>query len=196
MPKRGMSAFFLFIKSRREQLKSSPSSSPALSVTERVKQFSEEWKQLSEQQKQPFVKEAEESKAKSDKARQEYLAANPIPKTPPTPYMMFVMERSSSVTSSLPEGTSQRDKLKKRSEIISTEWKAMSEEAKEKYRHKYRDARTAYDQQLKTWTQAQIDKLPEQVKNFAKEAIEGGHFKKPKEIKIVLGDLTKAAARE
>jgi len=193
MPKRGMSAFFLFIKSRREQLKSSPSSSPALSVTERVKQFSEEWKQLSEQQKQPFVKEAEESKAKSDKARQEYLDANPIPKPPATPYSMFLMERSSSVAV---EGTSQRDKLKKRSEIISTEWKAMSEEAKEKYRHKYRDARTAYDQQLKTWTQAQIDKLPEQVKNFAKEAIEGGHFKKPKEIKIVLGDLTKAAARE
>jgi len=193
IPKRSSSAFFIFSQSRREKLKSEKSSLP---ITEMGKLFGQEWKQLTPEQKQPFIKQAEEEKAKSTKARQEYLAANPIPKSPPGPYMLFIQDRYSSVRSSLPDSTTPRDKIKKVGETVANEWKALSDEAKEKYRQKYHDARAAYEKQLKTWTDAQIDKMPESVKHFAKEAIEGGHFKKPKEIKIVLGDLTKAAARE
>lgn len=75
-PKRPMSAFFCYQKSRRDNLKKE---SPKLSNTELISKMAEEWKKLGDAAKAPYVKMAKEEKEKYDKAKAAYDAKKKKP---------------------------------------------------------------------------------------------------------------------
>jgi len=192
MPKKAPSPFILYAMNQREKLKSEKST---LSTKEMVKTFATQWKAMNQEQKQPFITESQRAKEKSMKARHDYLAKNPMPKSPPGPYMMFVKERSPSILSAHPEWL-RNEKMKKLSEILTNDWKALSPVDKEKYTEKYRESRTSYMDDLKQWTKIQLDKLPGHIQPFARDAVESGHFKRPKEMKVIFDDLGRAVKKD
>jgi hypothetical protein len=68
-PKRPLSAFFCYLKSRRDVLKKEQSS---LSNTEIISKMSAEWKNLSAKEKEPFNRAAEKDKERYVKEKKLY----------------------------------------------------------------------------------------------------------------------------
>ena len=70
-PKRAMSAFMMFVRDKREEIKRQ---NPNASFGEIGKMMGDRWKAMSEDEKAPFVKQSEEDKARYLKEKQEYDA--------------------------------------------------------------------------------------------------------------------------
>jgi len=68
-PKRAISAFFFYQKTRRESLKTEQKD---LTNKQLISKMSEEWKNLSEDQRKPYQKMAEQDKARYEKDKKEY----------------------------------------------------------------------------------------------------------------------------
>ncbi len=72
-PKRPMSAFFCYLKARRDALKKEQ---PSLSNTEIVSKMTTEWKALSEKEKETYNKSAEKEKERYLKEKKAYDEKN------------------------------------------------------------------------------------------------------------------------
>ena len=68
-PKRALSAFFFYIKERRETLKKEQ---PNLDIKEIVKTMSAEWKELSDDKKKPYIDKAEADKKRYEAEKKAY----------------------------------------------------------------------------------------------------------------------------
>jgi hypothetical protein len=68
-PKRAISAFFFYQKTRREPLKTEQKE---LSNKELISKMSEEWKNLSEEQRQPYHRMAEQDKVRYENDKKQY----------------------------------------------------------------------------------------------------------------------------
>eukprot|EP00826_Nyctotherus_ovalis_P034042 TRINITY_DN2790_c0_g1_i20.p2 TRINITY_DN2790_c0_g1~~TRINITY_DN2790_c0_g1_i20.p2 ORF type:complete len:146 (-),score=76.90 TRINITY_DN2790_c0_g1_i20:42-479(-) len=68
-PKRSMSAFFCYLKARRDGLKKEQ---PSLSNTEIISKMSDEWKAFSAREKEPYNKAAEKDKERYAREKKIY----------------------------------------------------------------------------------------------------------------------------
>ena len=73
LPKRGVSAFFLYTKERRVSLKKEK---PELQNNEIIKIISEEWKALSEEKKKSYTEKAEADKKRYEAEKKAYDEEN------------------------------------------------------------------------------------------------------------------------
>ena len=68
-PKKAISAYFFYIKERRDSI---TKEQPNLNNKEIVKKMSEEWNNLSDDKKKPYVQKAEEDKKRYEKEKADY----------------------------------------------------------------------------------------------------------------------------
>lgn len=68
-PKRALSAFFCYLKARRNELKKEQ---PSLSNTEIISKMSAEWKSFTAKEKEPFVKASEKDKERYHREKKNY----------------------------------------------------------------------------------------------------------------------------
>ena len=68
-PKKAISAYFFYIKERRDSI---TKELPNLNNKEIVKKMSEEWNNLSDDKKKPYVQKAEEDKKRYEKEKADY----------------------------------------------------------------------------------------------------------------------------
>lgn len=68
-PKRALSAFFCYLKSRRNDLKKEQ---PSLSNTEIISKMSAEWKSLTTKEKDPFTRASEKDKERYHREKKAY----------------------------------------------------------------------------------------------------------------------------
>ena len=68
-PKRAISAFFFYNKERRETLKKEQ---PNLNNKEIIATMSKEWNALSEEQRKPYIKKADEDKKRYEEEKSKY----------------------------------------------------------------------------------------------------------------------------
>merc|ERR1712129_550508 len=72
-PKRSQSAYFIYMNEQRADFKKE---NPKLSMTEMTKELAKEWKDLSEEEKRPYLDDAAEQKEKYKIKREEYEAGS------------------------------------------------------------------------------------------------------------------------
>lgn len=158
-PKSATSAQQYFVKSRREALKLAK---PDLSSTELQKELADEWRDLPESQREPFI-----TKAKSDKARHSEEISNYVPdvahlkatkggkrlqkdplrpKKPKSAYLYF-MEATRNELSGANPGI----RIEALSKLIGEEWRKLTDEQKAPYiaqadadQERYREAMAGY----------------------------------------------------
>ena len=91
-PKKAISAYFFYIKERRESI---TKEQPSLNNKEIVKKMSEEWNALSDEKKKPYVQKAEADKKRYENEKEQ-------PKKPISAYFFYVKERRDSIIKELP----------------------------------------------------------------------------------------------
>jgi len=184
-PKKNLSPYLLYAQETRAAVKSA---NPTMSVTQLVSKLAQDWKAISEEQKQPYVERFKIQAEEYKKKLAEFTAANPLPKRPPTPFSAFLRTKYAVVSAkSLQEANAiMKD--------ASKEWKALPENEKKKYQDEYQAKVAQYKATLSSWTDAQVNKLPQSVREFAREALDTNKFKKPREIQVLVADLAKVAA--
>lgn len=68
-PKKAISAYFFYIQERREQLKKE---NPKLDNKEIIVKMGAEWRELSDEQKKPYIDKAEADKKRYEEEKKEY----------------------------------------------------------------------------------------------------------------------------
>jgi len=136
----------------------------------------------------PYVERSKKNFEAHREAAAAFDAANPIPKRPPTVFSSFVKQQFAAH----PEAKS----LEGARGVVaaaSKEWKSLPNQEKEKLKKEYQTKLAAYRANLARWTESQIDKLPQSEREFAREALKSGRFNKPREVQLLVSDLSKIA---
>jgi hypothetical protein len=188
-PKKPLVPYILYVQENQAAVKAA---NKTLTITQVMSKVGQNWKALSVEQKQPYVERFEKNLKEYREAVAAFDAANPIPKRPATIFSLFVKQQFAAH----PEAKS-RDGAREVLSNASKEWKALPTKEKEKLKKEYRVHLAEYRQSLSSWTESQVDKLPQSVREFAREALKTGKFNKPREVQLLVSDLSKVAtARE
>eukprot|EP00943_MAST-04B_sp_MAST-4B-sp1_P006441 g6441.t1 len=143
-PKRPLSAFLLFSKDRRKEVRTqTKTNNPNAGVTDVAKALGEEWRNASEQEKDKFVKHAEFLKAQYDLVKAKYLkmkAAESGPKRPPTAFFLYAKARRPAIKEAHPDA-----KIVDVAKILGEEWKNLGSESKLSYQEQALELKKEYD---------------------------------------------------
>jgi len=124
-PKRGASAFALFVKDKFPEYKKE--GAPA---TEATSNIAAAWKRMSADQKQPWITTSNDLKATQSKLREAWAIAHPKITRPLTGYMRFITERRTAAGDSIAKG---REAMLKFTKDVASEWRALPESKKSVY---------------------------------------------------------------
>ncbi|KAH3674431.1 hypothetical protein WICMUC_003268 [Wickerhamomyces mucosus] len=127
--KRASSAYLYYVKDFFNNNKTELASYP--SFKEKAIYVSDQWKALSDYEKEPFEKLAEADKKRFDSEKSKYLSSRP-PKRPLTAFLRYSQEVRPSITSQNP-GVSVLEIAK----IIGNQWKTLSGSEQQKYKDEY-----------------------------------------------------------
>jgi hypothetical protein len=139
-PKRPPTAFFLFARDRRPQLKASH---PGAGVAEIAKLLGADWQNLSDDEKKHYYAIGDKEKAKYDIIKAKYAkqkAANSGPKRPPTAFFLYARDRRPMIKQEDP-GASVTDVAK----ILGEEWRNLPSRNRVKYDNAAAQLKAEYD---------------------------------------------------
>ena len=143
-PKRPPTAFFLFCKERREHVREqTKKEDPKSGVVEVARKLGEIWRNLSDQDKDKYVKLAVIEKGKYDLVRAKYLkmkAAESGPKRPPTSFFLFAKECRPKIKEYTPDFSTIQV-----AQILGEEWRNMDNDTRAKYQTKSLKLKKEYD---------------------------------------------------
>lgn len=150
-PKKPLSSYFHFQAERRPVLQAE---NPNLKLMELSKILAEEWKALSDHEKQKYVALNKQDKERYAREMENYTP--PVdttsgkrrrdpnqPKRPMTAYFHFMQERRPIIQEQFPDM-----KLMDISKLLSEEWRNMSGEARAKYNELYQQDKERYAREM------------------------------------------------
>ena len=154
-PKKPQSSFFIFLNKSRESWKKLH---PGLDCKQIASHLSEQWKSMTEQQKEEYNKLAEEERAKYEiqmkafhesdafKSYQEKKEKMSPPKKPMTAFFFFLGTRREVISKQTPT-----KKIGEISTLVSEEWKKLDANEKSLYETQAKNAKEEYTKQMEVF---------------------------------------------
>ena len=144
--KRSPSAYALFLKQSQDAIKAAAGEDADFST--RQKKASDMWKNMSEEDKKPFVEQSQElKKAFNEKKDKEEASKGPKkPKRSPSAYLCYASSVRAGLRDENP-GLKMTDITK----MIGTAWKALSDEEKKPFVTEAAEKRKIYDAQMEAY---------------------------------------------
>jgi len=166
-PKRATTAYFYYTSQRRSELLKEQ---PGIKVTEQAKIMGQEWKQLSDSEKAPFVQKAEKDKKRYAEEKANYVAPEKdsdasdsssdsdepkkkkkkkdpnAPKKPKNAFMFFANDKRESVKAKHP-----KFKTTEISTKLGEMWKSLSEAEKKPYEKQAENDKGRYEKEMKAY---------------------------------------------
>jgi hypothetical protein len=153
---RAKSAYQYFVADRSAQLKEDQ---PDLKLAERSKVLGEMWRQLSDDEKQPFVEQSDADKASKKPAREAGK-----PKRPPTSYLIFTNAMRGQAKADNPDL-----KMTDLSKVMGTMWRELSDEEKRPYEEQAKAAKASYEKEVASF-KAKKDEVEEEEEDVEEPA--------------------------
>lgn len=145
-PKRPSSAYFFYCQHVRPDLQKS---NPQMKVPEMQKKMGQDWKKMSDEEKEPYKKEQRDAWEVYKKAKAEYENKLP-PKKPSGPFVAYVIDQKERFAKeNRDKGGKQKLTLTEMTAMCVEEWKNLDEQVKLKYnlsfKEKIKDWKEAYE---------------------------------------------------
>lgn len=149
-PKRPPTAFFLYAQTRRDAIKRAHK---GVAVTEIAKKLGQEWRSLSDAEKDKFYAKAEKEKEKYLVKKEKYdekKSKNGPPKRSPTSFFLFAKDRRPELKRKHPK-SSVTDIAKK----LGEEWHNLGGRKKRTYQEEAARLKSIYDRKKEQWLSRQ-----------------------------------------
>lgn len=164
-PKKAMNPYMVFVQEQRQTVQQEH---PEMSVREVVSHVAAMWRELPQEQKQPYMDKAAIDKARFDEERAKWMDGPP--KKPMNSYLIFAQEQRQNVVNANPQ-MSVRDVVSH----TATLWRQLNDEQKAPYVARANEDKARFEEERSQWLlqNKDVKRRPRKIKRKDKKKKRG-----------------------